>query len=63
MDKKDIVSIWNRIEEEKKIVPYIMNTCYVIMFLLLIYNFYTGRLTFQVILHTISEDFGWLKFW
>jgi hypothetical protein len=63
MDKKDIVSIWNRIEENKKIVPYIMNTCMVIIFLLLIYNFYTGRLTFQVILHTISEDFGWLKFW
>jgi cell division protein FtsB len=63
MDKKDIVSIWNRIEENKKIVPYIMNTCMVIMLLLLIYNFYTGRLTIQVILQTISEDFGWLKFW
>jgi len=55
MDKKDMVSIWNRIEENKKIVPYIMNTCMVIFFLLTIYNFYTGRLTF--------EDFGWLKFW
>ena len=50
MKEKDKVSIWNR--TEGKIVPYIMNTCMVIIFLLTIYNFYTGRLTF--------EDF---KFW
>jgi len=53
MKEKDKVSIWNR--TEGNIVPYIMNTSMVIIFLLLIYNFYTGRLTF--------EDFGWLKFW
>jgi hypothetical protein len=52
MEEKDKDSLWNRIEENKKIVPYIINTCTVILILLTVYNFYTGRLT--------VEDF---KFW